>query len=194
MFSEGARAGRRQARATPRDLTILRAAQRRKHPEELPASEMYAPTSISSSSLTSYILDEYVVFITPTQLQRDIFHQILTADKLDTLVRNSTAESLALIGMLTKVSNSPILLKAAADKAREKSQKDAEGELIKKDVFAEAARLLPERAQVEDVSLSGWFPVIDKERMLTNTDRETDCAGEPSTCGAQGQYMTCSTC
>ncbi|EKM54084.1 uncharacterized protein PHACADRAFT_29344 [Phanerochaete carnosa HHB-10118-sp] len=99
-------------------------------------------------------VDEYVVFITPTQLQRDIFRQILTADKLDNLVRNSTAESLALIGMLTKVSNSPILLKAAADKAREQGR-DAEGELIKKNVFMEAARLLPERAQVDDVSLSG---------------------------------------
>lgn len=56
--------------------------------------------------------------------------------------------------MLTKVSNSPILLKAAADKAREQGR-NAEGELIKKNVFAEAAGLLPERAQVEDVSLSG---------------------------------------
>lgn len=95
-----------------------------------------------------------MVFITPTQLQRDIFHKILTADKLDNLVRNSTAESLALIGMLTKVSNSPILLKAAADKAKEQSR-DAEGEMIKRNVFAEAAQFLPERAQVDDVSLSG---------------------------------------
>ena len=56
--------------------------------------------------------------------------------------------------MLTKVSNSPILLKAAADKAKEQGR-DIEGDLIKKNVFADAARLLPERAQVEDVSLSG---------------------------------------
>lgn len=105
-------------------------------------------------------LDEYVVFINPTQLQRDIFNKILTADKLDNLVRNSTAESLALIGMLTKVSNSPILLKAAADKAKAQGR-EAEGEAIKRNVFAEAAKLLPERAQVEDVSLSGLsFPVI----------------------------------
>lgn len=98
--------------------------------------------------------DEYVVFITPTPLQRDIFLRILSADKLDNLVRNSTAESLALIGMLTKVSNSPILLKAAADKAKE-SGRNVEGDQIKKNVFADAAQLLPERAQVDDVSLSG---------------------------------------
>ena len=118
---------------------------------------MYGSYSVKSChSLTCSNSDEYVVFITPTQLQRDIFHQILTADKLDNLVRNSTAESLALIGMLTKVSNSPILLKAAADKAREQGR-NAEGELIKKNVFTEAAGLLPERAQVEDVSLSGMY-------------------------------------
>ena len=92
----------------------------------------------------------------PPELQREIFHKILTADKLDNLVRNSTAESLALIGMLTKVSNSPILLKAAADKAKQQSR-DIEGEVIKRNVFADAARLLPDRAQIEDVSLSGML-------------------------------------
>lgn len=56
--------------------------------------------------------------------------------------------------MLTKVSNSPILLKAAADKAKERSR-GVEGDIIKKDVFSDAAQLLPERAQVDDVSLSG---------------------------------------
>ncbi|GJE96776.1 DEAD/DEAH box helicase [Phanerochaete sordida] len=114
---------------------------------------------------------EYVVFITPTQLQRDIFHQILTADKLDNLVRNSTAESLALIGMLTKVSNSPILLKAAADKAREQGR-DAEGELIKRSVFTEAAKLIPDRAQVEDVSLSG--KLIALANLLRQLHKATD--------------------
>ncbi|KAJ3554226.1 hypothetical protein NM688_g3215 [Phlebia brevispora] len=102
---------------------------------------------------------EYVVFVTPTQLQRDIFHKILTAEKLDHLVRNSTAESLALIGMLTKISNSPILLKATADKAK---QKGAEGDIIKRNVVAEALGLLPDRVQVEDVSLSGKLTALSK--------------------------------
>ena len=77
---------------------------------------------------------------------------ILTADKLDNLVRNSTAESLALINMLTKISNSPILLKATADKAKAKG---SQGDIIKRNVVAEALGLLPIDVQVEDVSLSG---------------------------------------
>ena len=125
--------------------------------------------------LTNAHTDEYVVFITPTQLQRDIFHKILTADKLDNLVRNSTAESLALIGMLTKISNSPILLKAAADKVRDQSADG--GDAIKRNVVAEAAKLLPERAQIEDVSLSGRSHAF---RMCSSSDlvhRKTRCFG-----------------
>jgi DNA repair and recombination protein RAD54B len=141
--------------------------------------------------------DEYVVFITPTQLQRDIFHKILTADKLDNLVRNSTAESLALIGMLTKVSNSPILLKAAADKAKQQGR-DVEGEAIKQNVFAEAARLLPDRAQVEDVSLSGIvLRKILAGMVLLILCREIDCTRQPSASRVQGKpvlrrYLECS--
>ncbi len=60
--------------------------------------------------------DEYVVFITPTDLQVSIFSKLLQPDKLEDLVQGSTAESLALMNLLTKVSNSPILLKATADK------------------------------------------------------------------------------
>ena len=97
--------------------------------------------------------DEYVVFITPTKLQLSIFEKILSHDKLDNLVRNSTAESLALINMLTKISNSPILLKATADQAKLKAQQG--GDSVKRNAIEEALTLLPERAQVEDVSLSG---------------------------------------
>lgn len=97
--------------------------------------------------------DEYVVFITPTKLQLSIFEKILSHDKLDNLVRNSTAESLALINMLTKISNSPILLKATADQAKFKAQNG--GDIVKRNAIEEALTLLPERAQVEDVSLSG---------------------------------------
>ena len=97
--------------------------------------------------------DEYVVFIAPTKLQLSIFDKFLSNDKLDSLVRNSTAESLALINMLTKISNSPILLKATADQAKLKVQQG--GNVVKQNAIEEALQLLPERAQVEDVSLSG---------------------------------------
>lgn len=95
------------------------------------------------------------MFITPTKLQLSIFEKLLSHDKLDSLIRNSTAESLALINMLTKISNSPILLKATADKAKLKAQQG--GDIVKRNAIEEALTLLPERAQVEDVSLSGGF-------------------------------------
>lgn len=97
--------------------------------------------------------DEYVVFVTPTQLQLSIFSKMLNADKLDNLVQNSTAESLALINILTKISNSPILLKATVDQTRSKGEQA--GDMIKRNAIEEALKLLPERAQIEDVSLSG---------------------------------------
>lgn len=98
--------------------------------------------------------DEYVVFITPTRLQLSIFSTILNADKLDSLVQGSTAESLALINNLTKISNSPILLKAAADKAKSNSG----GEGIKRAGMDEALKLLPPNAQFDDFTLSGKSP------------------------------------
>lgn len=114
-------------------------------------SSIFHPNLLADSMLGDD-QDEYVVFIAPTKLQRDIFNKILTADKLDSLVRNSTAESLALIGMLTKISNSPILLKATADKAKERGGDNA---IVKSSVVSDAIQLLPSRAQFEDVSLSG---------------------------------------
>lgn len=98
-------------------------------------------------------IDEYVVFVTPTALQLSIFSEILHQDKLDDLAQSSTAESLALINMLTKVSNSPILLKATVDKAKARDSSSIKS--IQKAGVHEALRLLPERAQIEDVSLSG---------------------------------------
>ncbi|TFY64805.1 hypothetical protein EVJ58_g2377 [Rhodofomes roseus] len=100
---------------------------------------------------------EYVVFVTPTKLQLAIFNKILSADKLDNLVRNSTAESLALINMLTKISNSPILLKATLDQAKNKA---GNGDAIKMKAIEEAVTLLPNKARVEDVSLSGKLTAL----------------------------------
>lgn len=97
--------------------------------------------------------DEYVVFITPTKLQLSIFQTMLAADKLDNLIRGSTAESLALINMMTKISSSPILLKATADHAKNKA--DAAGDVTRRHAIQEALDLLPVNARVEDVSLSG---------------------------------------
>ncbi|KAK7057394.1 SNF2 family N-terminal domain-containing protein [Favolaschia claudopus] len=113
---------------------------------------------------------EYVVFVTPTKLQLSIFSKILNPTKLDDLIQSSTAESLAMIGMLTKVSNSPILLKATVDK-----QKAEGGDMrnaIKRAGVDDALKLLPENAQVEDMSLSGKLVALSK--LLKNIYKDTE--------------------
>lgn len=97
--------------------------------------------------------DEYVVFVTPTTLQLSMFSKILQPDRLIDLVQSSTAESLALINILTKISNSPILLKAAADKAKIKTTGDAP--YILRTGVDEALGLLPDTTHFGDFSLSG---------------------------------------
>jgi hypothetical protein len=96
---------------------------------------------------------EYVVFITPTALQLSIFQRILRADVVDELVAGSTAESLARIQMLTKIAGSPVLLRAAADKAKNDGKE-------KDRVLMDAVKLLPERVFPEDVSLSGKLTAL----------------------------------
>ncbi|KAF8441415.1 P-loop containing nucleoside triphosphate hydrolase protein [Boletus edulis BED1] len=98
---------------------------------------------------------EYVVFVTPSKLQLSMFATILKPEKLDTIIEGSTAESLALIGTLTKVSNSPVLLKAQLDKVR-----TSKGEHATRPGITEAVKLLPERAQIEDFSLSGKLTAL----------------------------------
>ncbi len=106
--------------------------------------------------LTSHPMsaDEYVVFITPTDLQVSIFSKLLQPDKLEDLVQGSTAESLALMNLLTKVSNSPILLKATADKEGANGEQD---NTIRKRSVREALGCIPETAQLDDMALSGRF-------------------------------------
>ncbi|KAI6044689.1 P-loop containing nucleoside triphosphate hydrolase protein [Pisolithus marmoratus] len=98
---------------------------------------------------------EYVVFVTPTQLQLSMFAAILHPEKLAALVEGSTAESLALINMLTKVSNSPVLLKAQVDKA-----KLSKSSPIVRPGVMDALDLLPENTPMEDFSISGKLTAL----------------------------------
>ena len=98
------------------------------------------------------------MFVTPTSLQLSIFSKILNPEKLENLIQSSTAESLALINLLTKISNSPILLKAAADKA--KTQGGESSNAINRIGVEEAVKLMPAKAQIEDISFSGWLLCI----------------------------------
>ncbi|KAG6330522.1 hypothetical protein ID866_8566 [Astraeus odoratus] len=98
---------------------------------------------------------EYIVFITPTQLQTSMLAAILSPEKLDTLIEGPTAESLALINMLTKISNSPVLLKAQVDKMR-----SSKSGLIIRPGVTEALKLLPEKTRIEDFSISGKLTAL----------------------------------
>ena len=93
--------------------------------------------------------------MTPTQLQLSIFSVILNPDKLDRLMEGPTAESLALINILTKISNSPVLLKAQVDKARATNS-----DTIRRPGIDEALNLLPKDVRLEDFSMSGRRRVI----------------------------------
>lgn len=103
-------------------------------------------------------VDEYVVFITPTKIQLDILSKILNKDKLDGFISNGMSDSLVLIGMLQKICNSPILLKATADKNK---TKEIKGGQVTNSVVHEALEYLPRKVQVEDVSLSGKLFLMD---------------------------------
>ncbi|KAI9442270.1 SNF2 family N-terminal domain-containing protein [Lactarius indigo] len=89
---------------------------------------------------------EYVVFVTPTALQLSIFSKILNPDPL-------------------------ILLKAVADKAKAKISQGQDS-VERTTVVEEAVKLLPERARVEDVSLSGKLTAI--ANLLRAIKRHTD--------------------
>lgn len=94
------------------------------------------------------------MFITPTKVQLDILSKILDKDQLDSVISRGLSDSLVLIGILQKICNSPILLKATADK--NKTKENGGGE-VTRSVLQEALEYLPRKIQVEDVSLSGEF-------------------------------------
>ncbi|KAJ3826895.1 SNF2 family N-terminal domain-containing protein [Lentinula raphanica] len=112
---------------------------------------------------------EYVVFVRPTALQLSIFAKVLDPNKVDDFVDyNSTAESLALINILTKISSSPILLKAVMDKNHSQHNVDD----LRRANLAEALQLIPSHSQIEDLSLSG--KMIALSRLLAYIKQETD--------------------
>lgn len=114
---------------------------------------MYVPGSVGDLGANLHeAQDEYTVFITPTRVQTRILTRILNKDTLDPLIRNNMTDSLAMMSLLQKICNSPILLKATADKnkGKEKETRNASANAI-----SDALEYLPARPQVEDVSLSG---------------------------------------
>ncbi|KAK7035233.1 helicase [Paramarasmius palmivorus] len=105
---------------------------------------------------------EYVVFVTPSPIQLSIFAKLLQPDQVEDYM-HSTVESLAVINLLTKVSSSPILLKAALEKDR------GENNFLHRNI-RDAVSLLPPDVQVGDTYLSGKLTAIAR---LLHTIRET---------------------
>ncbi|KAJ3901407.1 SNF2 family N-terminal domain-containing protein [Lentinula edodes] len=115
---------------------------------------------------------EYVVFVTPTELQLSIYTKVLDPNKVDDFVEsNSTAESLALINILTKISSSPILLKATMDK--EQSKPKSEG--LRHNNIQEALKLLPSSCEIEDLTLSGKMIAVSKLLAFVKQESEEKC-------------------
>ncbi|KAG8905609.1 helicase, partial [Tulasnella sp. 417] len=106
---------------------------------------------------------EYVVFVKPTALQLSIFDAILKPEVVDDVVHGSMAKSLALIQLLTKVCNSPYLLKKLEGSAAQASPPP--------NVKA-ALSLLPPSAGPEDFSLSGKLTFLGK--LLDSIRNETE--------------------
>lgn len=102
-----------------------------------------------------HLLDEYVVFVTPSNIQKAMITKILQPDTLSSLLSGSMARSLAMIQLLTKLSTSPMLLKAALEKQACRPSDDGDDVSSTRNSVTDALKLLPSTAVVEDVSLSG---------------------------------------
>ena len=114
-----------------------------------------------------------------------MFAKILNPDKLDDLIGASTAKSLALIGRLKQLCNSPVLL-------RKKSDEKEELQSTANTAIKNALALLPESAQMDDMTLSG----IHKLNFLhcgyaySSRLRQNDSFAEPSEGATQGMLQS----
>lgn len=108
----------------------------------LPPKCMHFVALVLSSADPDY-KDEYVVFVSPTELQLSMMGKLLHPENLHSFA-SSTAKSLALIGVLSKLCNSPYLLKRNGDGSKEHGMKSA-------------LEILPAKSSPEDVSLSGML-------------------------------------
>ncbi|EJD52598.1 hypothetical protein AURDEDRAFT_181169 [Auricularia subglabra TFB-10046 SS5] len=114
-----------------------------------------------ASILNNYLppKHEYTVFVTPTELQHEMFSRLLLERHINRLSRGSTANVLALIRTLTKLSTTPMLLKAKEDAASD-------------DPISEAITLIPEKTAVDDMTVSGKLSILSK--ILTILRKETE--------------------
>ncbi|KIM23797.1 hypothetical protein M408DRAFT_332159 [Serendipita vermifera MAFF 305830] len=116
-----------------------------------------------ASILSNYLPPkyEYVVFVSPTQLQLSIMGKLLHPDNLYAFA-SSTAKSLALIGLLSKICNSPVLLRKNGEESTEPGMRSA-------------LALLPPKSSPEDVSLSGKLTALANILMELRKNTDEKC-------------------
>ena len=109
-------------------------------------------------------LVEYVVFVSPTGLQLAMLSKILSKEAVNKLAHSSTAKSLAAIGSLMKLCNSPMLL---MKNGQSSSSVSNPGEILSdvendpsSDSISQAVTCIPKEAKFADVSLSGKLIVL----------------------------------
>ncbi|TRM69761.1 SNF2 family N-terminal domain-containing protein [Schizophyllum amplum] len=112
---------------------------------------------------------EHIVFVKPTALQLSMYRKILHPDKVDDFVNGSQADTLALLGTLKKVSNSPILVKAANDKVKEGSKASTS---VARNAMVDALTVLQPDARIDDMTLSGKLILVSK--LLKHVYEHTD--------------------
>ncbi|KAG8963765.1 helicase [Tulasnella sp. 419] len=112
---------------------------------------------------------EYVVFVKPTALQLSVFSKILSPQVVDDVVHGPMAKSLALISTLTKVCNSPMLLK----KQGEGSSSITASNVIPPNI-ASALSVLPS-SEASDLSISGKLTLLGKLLQAVRTHTEEKC-------------------
>ncbi|KAF8734996.1 hypothetical protein AX14_002955 [Amanita brunnescens Koide BX004] len=113
---------------------------------------------------------EYVVFVVPTSLQLALYESILRPEKIDDLVECSRTESLPMINILVKISNSPVLLKATFDKSRAKISTG-----MVNDAFNQLLPLLPKETDIGDVTLSGKLTALSRLLQLLRQTTDEKC-------------------
>ncbi|WVQ71035.1 hypothetical protein IAR50_000560 [Cryptococcus sp. DSM 104548] len=108
---------------------------------------------------------EYVVFIAPSKLQLSVFSRLLDPKIVGNFIRGHGAQSLALIDIMRKISNSPMLLRKTEE---DSSRADSDLSTAK----SAALSAIPSSTHVNDVNASGKMLVLDK--MLHNIHKTTD--------------------
>ncbi|KAF8348116.1 P-loop containing nucleoside triphosphate hydrolase protein [Amanita rubescens] len=126
--------------------------------------------TIAESFVLRRDINEYVIFVIPTSLQLALYDSILQPEKIDDLVESSRTESLPMINILVKISNSPVLLKATLDNSRAKMSTGSDN-----DTFNQLLPLLPKETDIGDVSLSGKLLALSRLLRLLRQTTDEKC-------------------